>query len=128
MGRLFLIQFDQTPDAFLYLCAICETHIASWKEYAFAYHGLPNDTIGAIFHKIVNVYGDGPEQHHKFGDYTVEDVHCNKCGNLLGFKFIDNANDNQFRVGDFCLPLKKLLIWDGEDGGEMMDADTGDPV
>ncbi|KAI7989982.1 putative yippee-like protein Os10g0369500 [Camellia lanceoleosa] len=77
---------------------------------------MDNELVGGVFRNVVNVHTLSPEQDRRIGDRTLSDVYCNSCGNLLGVKFIEVANDDEaVRAGYFLLRRKKLKKWNGQE-------------
>ncbi|KAI8013991.1 Protein yippee-like 1 [Camellia lanceoleosa] len=116
MGRVFLIYFDETPVTRFYLCGACPAHMALRQELVvFGNQGL-SPVIFVLRRRDVNVYALSPGQDRMVGARTLSDVYCNNCGNLLGVKFIEVANDDDgaVRAGYFLLYRKNLRKWNGQ--------------
>ncbi|MCD7448475.1 hypothetical protein HAX54_042609 [Datura stramonium] len=103
MGNSFLLEFN-VSDRF-YMCRICQNHVAFCKDFSLNYSievRVPISIIslcrvfqpvtgvtGGVFDKVVNVHVNEVEKQRQLGPHTVADVYCNKCENLLGWKFIE---------------------------------------
>ncbi|CAA9959087.1 yippee family protein [Pyrenophora teres f. maculata] len=52
------------------------------------------------------------------GAHTVSDISCRSCGSVLGWKYVDAAEDSQkYKVGKFILETKRIVKgaeWDEE--------------
>ncbi|XP_059626649.1 uncharacterized protein LOC132269472 [Cornus florida] len=104
MGRVFLIQYDLTPDSEFFLCRFCQAHIAR----------LDKINSEAIFLSKANVLIDGPERYRIEEADVVANVHCTGCNALLGIKYIEvQNNDGLVEAESFKLHLNNLLWWDG---------------
>lgn len=66
------------------------------------------------------------------GAHTVSDISCRTCGCILGWKYVDAAEDSQkYKVGKFILETKRIIKsadWDdthvNEEGLEDKDKDV----
>ncbi|KAL7173477.1 hypothetical protein ACSBR2_032860 [Camellia fascicularis] len=114
MGRVFLIYFEETPVTRFYLCGSCPAHMALRQECLGPF--IDNELDGYVFPNVVNVHALSPEQDRTVGARTLSDVYCNNCGNLLGVKFIEVANDDDgaVRAGYFLLYRENLRKWNGQ--------------
>jgi hypothetical protein len=62
------------------------------------------------------------------GAHTVSDISCRGCGSVLGWKYVDAAEDTQkYKVGKFILETKRIVKdteWDNsvdeEDNGMVL--------
>lgn len=56
------------------------------------------------------------------GQHTVSDVSCAICGSVLGWKYVEAAEESQkYKVGKFILETKKIKLgvsWENEDDAE----------
>ncbi|CAN4098867.1 unnamed protein product [Withania somnifera] len=86
MGNLFLLEFN-VSDRF-YMCRSCQNHVALCQDFSLNYSPVTG-VIGGVFDKVVNVHVSEAEKQSQLGPHTVVDVYCNKCQNLLGWKFIE---------------------------------------
>ena len=44
------------------------------------------------------------------GAHTVSDISCRSCGSVLGWKYVDAAEDSQkYKVGKFILETKRVV-------------------
>jgi hypothetical protein len=44
------------------------------------------------------------------GAHTVSDISCRSCGNVLGWKYVEAAEDTQkYKVGKFILETKRVV-------------------
>ncbi|WMV35871.1 hypothetical protein MTR67_029256 [Solanum verrucosum] len=86
MGNSFLLEFN-VSDRF-YLCRYCQNHLALCKDFSLNYSPATGVT-GGVFDEVVNVHVNELEKLRQLGPHTVADVYCNKCENLLGWKFIE---------------------------------------
>ncbi|KAM3231909.1 protein yippee-like [Capsicum annuum] len=86
MGNLFLLEFN-VSDRF-YMCRICQNHVALCQDFSLNYSPVTGVT-GGVFDEVVNVHVNEAEKQRQLGPHTVADVYCNKCDNLLGWKFIE---------------------------------------
>ncbi|WJZ88840.1 hypothetical protein VitviT2T_008105 [Vitis vinifera] len=108
MGRLFLVEFDQTPEVNFYCCRTCQAHIALSQDCFSRMEQLRE----GMFSNVVNVAVDIRME----GFFQVEDIHCVRCNKPLGWRSI-SAEPN----GTFLLKLAHLLFWDG---ARLLNADT----
>ncbi|KAF5470583.1 hypothetical protein F2P56_011087 [Juglans regia] len=110
MGRLYLIEYDQTPDKRFYLCRSCQTHIASAQDF------LSSTLVNIFFEKVVNVVIDDPVHYWRdLKDRTVANVLCIKCNILLGRKYVEVEEPTlEIREGTIRMEQKKLLFWNGK--------------
>ncbi|EOA83277.1 uncharacterized protein SETTUDRAFT_66377, partial [Exserohilum turcica Et28A] len=50
------------------------------------------------------------------GAHTVSDISCRSCGSVLGWKYVDAAQDSQkYKIGKFMLEAKRTVkekVWD----------------
>ncbi|CAN9126379.1 hypothetical protein AA0120_g6501 [Alternaria tenuissima] len=68
------------------------------------------------------------------GAHTVSDISCRSCGSVLGWKYVDAAEDSQkYKVGKFILETKRIVKgaeWDEsmneEDNGMVPDKNDQD--
>ncbi|RVW65988.1 hypothetical protein CK203_007319 [Vitis vinifera] len=142
MGRLFLVEFDQTPEVNFYCCRTCQAHIvlaqhcfsrvtsASLLILLTSHHIMSwfferktflkmEQLREGLFRNVVNVVVD--ERTRREGFFQVEDIHCVRCNKPLGWRYIP-AQPN----GTVLLKLAHLLFWDG---ARLLNADTLlDPV
>jgi len=61
--------------------------------------------------EIINVVPIGSERKEKLstGEYTLINVECRFCGNLLGWKYLSAEMDDQkYKEGTFLLEQSKL--------------------
>ncbi|KAL6341182.1 hypothetical protein AAG906_032298 [Vitis piasezkii] len=115
MGRLFLVEFDQTPEVHFYCCRTCQAHIVL-AQHCFS---RMEQLREGFFTNVVNVVVD--EHTRTEGFSQVEDIHCVRCNKPLGWRYIP-AQPN----GTVLLKLAHLLFWDG---ARLLNADTLlDPV
>jgi hypothetical protein len=56
------------------------------------------------------------------GQHTVSDVSCAICGTVLGWKYVEAAEESQkYKVGKFILETKRIKLgvsWENEDDGD----------
>ncbi|KAF1963839.1 yippee-domain-containing protein [Byssothecium circinans] len=81
--------------------------------------------------------GDLPNTHtHKpvprqlvTGAHTVSDISCRICGSVLGWKYVEAAEESQrYKVGKFILETKKVVRgtgWEGEVDGDAEEMGLG---
>ncbi|EUC48131.1 hypothetical protein COCMIDRAFT_62562, partial [Bipolaris oryzae ATCC 44560] len=68
------------------------------------------------------------------GVHIVSDISCRSCGSVLGWKYVDAAEDSQkYKIGKFILEAKKTVKgseWDQsldeEDNGMVTETKEGD--
>lgn len=62
----------------------------------------------------------------------VSDLHCNICGTILGWKYVEASEESQkYKVGKFILETKKIRVgvrWDNTDGTGFGHAVDGEQV
>ncbi|CAL5407174.1 unnamed protein product [Camellia sinensis] len=102
MGKLSSL--DIGPEIVSHLNLQLYPRLLSLASFRSALHLSTMSWMDTSF-QIVNVYALSPEQDQTVGACTLSDVYCNNCGNLLGVKFIEVANDDDgaVRVGYFLL-------------------------
>ncbi|KAA8543948.1 hypothetical protein F0562_021875 [Nyssa sinensis] len=107
-----LVRLDQTQDDQIILCPTCNTHIALFQDFQ-SHHRLENGSEGCIFNNVVNVRtDDDPDKRRKTSPFTIADIMCNKCDDILGCKFIDTGGDKAVSAGTFFLFISKLCMWE----------------
>ncbi|RVW57060.1 hypothetical protein CK203_070473 [Vitis vinifera] len=87
MGRLFLVEFDQTPEVNFYCCRTCQAHIV------LAQHCFSRVTSASLLILFVNVVVD--ERTRREGFFQVEDIHCVRCNKPLGWRYKKNQKNSQ---------------------------------
>ncbi|KAK4408843.1 protein yippee-like [Sesamum angolense] len=105
MGRLFLREFDQPSPDYL-MCKSCQTPIALPEDF---YCFTPDEQVGVyglVFHdrdrRIINVIVDKAVQHRQVGADKVADIYCIKCGDTLGWKYIEIGGAQLFIRDEWC--------------------------
>lgn len=60
----------------------------------------------------------------------VSDLHCNICGTILGWKYVEASEESQkYKVGKFILETKKIRVgvrWDNTDGTGFGESNEGE--
>ncbi|KAG5515358.1 hypothetical protein RHGRI_036415 [Rhododendron griersonianum] len=116
MGRVFLLQFDQTPENEFYVCRKCQTHIALERERKALHEDVSYSHL--LFEQAINWHSLGEESNRRVGNYVAAEIYCNNCGSPLGLQFIEVPNDVVFvraKEKDIFLHGSKLLLWDGNE-------------
>lgn len=96
----------------MYLCAKCETHIFQEEDILSSnYHAMSGP--GYLTAAARNVC-ESPElqtQMYTTGKYTVREVSCSQCSNVLGVTYVGTADArNRYKVGKFLLGRDRLKL------------------
>ncbi|KAF2640153.1 yippee-domain-containing protein [Massarina eburnea CBS 473.64] len=79
---------------------------------------LPPSDLGSGDLPNTNTHKPVPRQ-LVTGAHTVADISCRNCGNVLGWKYVEAAEDSQrYKVGKFILETKRVVRgtgWEGEE-------------
>ncbi|XP_009627383.1 protein yippee-like At4g27740 [Nicotiana tomentosiformis] len=103
MGKSFHVEFNVSdPSLRFYMCRICQNHVALSEDFSLNYTPATGVT-GGVFDKVVNVHVNEAEQQRQLGLHTVADVYCNKCENLLGWKFIEVFEEDPVATKDMVM-------------------------
>ncbi|XP_057956106.1 uncharacterized protein LOC131149567 [Malania oleifera] len=113
MGRLFLVEYDQTPDTQFYSCRACRTPIALADQ--LLYQDESERRPVRVFNNVVNVIIDDPARYEEVAcGGIVAGVYCTKCNIPLGRKIVKLPKyTTKVAEGNVTMNMTKLLLWDG---------------
>ncbi|TPX33404.1 hypothetical protein SmJEL517_g03688 [Synchytrium microbalum] len=92
MGKLYLVWLEAQK---VFGCADCGTHLSSLdRRESVRFQG--HHGAAWLFTEVVNVI-EGPLQDRSMttGMHTVRDIYCTKCGQLLGWRYVKAAEEDQ---------------------------------
>jgi hypothetical protein len=105
MGRPFL----EYLDGRIYTCTSCKAHLARYDKIVsrsfYSKHGK-----AYLFDEVVNVScGPKEDRHMTTGVHTVNDIHCNKCLQIVGWRYERAFEESQkYKEGKYILERAML--------------------
>uniref|UniRef100_A0A7S0SU86 Protein yippee-like n=1 Tax=Mantoniella antarctica TaxID=81844 RepID=A0A7S0SU86_9CHLO len=111
MGRLFICYLEGR----VYSCKACKAHLAKVDELVSkSFHCRHGKAY--LFNDVVNVKS-GPKEDRLMttGLHTVADIYCNKCLQVVGWKYeVAFEKSQKYKEGKFILERAKMTDADDE--------------
>lgn len=109
MGRIFTMQLDNEVEP-KYACNVCLNELC-YCELDIIRSDYQCQSGTALFSaRIINIV-EGAIVHKHFisGHYMIQDVFCNVCLQLIGWKYIEaKESENKFKEGNYVIELIKV--------------------
>jgi len=96
----------------MYLCAKCEAHIFKEEDIMSSnYHAMSGPGYLTTAARSVCESPELQTQMYTTGKYTVREVSCSQCSNVLGVTYVGTADaTNRYKVGKFLLGRDRLKL------------------
>eukprot|EP01110_Echinostelium_bisporum_P012448 TRINITY_DN703_c0_g1_i2.p1 TRINITY_DN703_c0_g1~~TRINITY_DN703_c0_g1_i2.p1 ORF type:complete len:113 (+),score=8.41 TRINITY_DN703_c0_g1_i2:160-498(+) len=107
MGRFFL---NYLSGESVYCCSSCHTQLANSEEVlSKAFQGRGGKAY--LFASVVNICsGELEDRVFNSGEYTVRDIICLVCLNVIGWKYeVSKEESQKWKVGKFIIEKQKMV-------------------
>jgi len=96
----------------MYLCAKCETQIFKAEDILSSnYHAMSGPGYLTAAARSVRESPELQTQMYTTGKYTVREVSCGQCSNVLGVTYVGTGDaQNRYKVGKFLLGRDRLKL------------------
>ncbi|KAL2921755.1 hypothetical protein RDABS01_013246 [Bienertia sinuspersici] len=94
----------------VYSCNNCRNPVA-FKEDLLSKSFVASSGRALMFRNAVNLkVGDRKERQLITGQFTIADIYCGKCGQVLGWKYFRAHDPRQaYKEGNFIIELAKIV-------------------